>query len=194
MADNEKDSAGGDSAQKGSGTSPIVLVALVINALGLIAVAFFLFNFVKKESQKPSIVDLVKQEVAEQEDHGGKEEAKHGGGHGAASVEEDAPAQDVQMVPFDPFIVNLAQGDGPRRYLKLNTVIKFDKSLSKDELEARKPQIRDSIISIINSKRADDLLKREGKMYLKEEIKTAINSYLMTGKVLDVYYVGFHIN
>jgi flagellar FliL protein len=101
---------------------------------------------------------------------------------------------DGQMVTLDPFTVNLAQGDGPRRYLKLSTVIKFDKDFSKEELEARKPQIRDSIISIINSKRADDLLKREGKIYLKEEIKTAINSYLMSGKVLDVYYVGFHIN
>ncbi|MDH4469166.1 MAG: flagellar basal body-associated FliL family protein [Bacteriovoracaceae bacterium] len=184
MADNEKEAAASGN-KSGASTSPIVLVALLINSLGLVAVSFFLFSFVKKESQKPSIVDLVKQEVAAVEDHGGKDESK---------TKHEATATDGQMIGLEPFTVNLAQGDGPRRYLKLNTVIKFDKDLSKEELEARKPQMRDSIISIINSKRADDLLKREGKLYLKEEIKTSINSYLMTGKVLDVYYVGFHIN
>jgi flagellar FliL protein len=184
MADNDKES-GGSSAKGKSGTSPIVLVALIINSIGLAAVAFFLFSFIKTESLKPSVVDLVKSEVSALEDHGGKEEKK---------TSDDQDSMDGQMVTLDPFTVNLAQGDGPRRYLKLSTVIKFDKDFSKEELEARKPQIRDSIISIINSKRADDLLKREGKIYLKEEIKTAINSYLMSGKVLDVYYVGFHIN
>jgi len=186
MADNDKDSGNSNSSgSKASSTSPIVLVALVINSLGLVAVSFFLFSFIKSESQKPNVVDLVKQEVQTLEDHGGKEEIK---------TSDDKDSLDGQMVTLDPFTVNLAQGDGPRRYLKLNTVIKFDNEFSKEELEARKPQIRDSIISIINSKRADDLLKREGKMYLKEEIKTAINSYLMSGKVLDIFYVGFHIN
>ena len=37
-------------------------------------------------------------------------------------------------------------------------------------------------------------LKREGKEYLKEEIKSAINSFLIEGNVVEVYYVAFQIN
>ena len=51
-----------------------------------------------------------------------------------------------------------------------------------------------TVIGILNSKRPEDLLKRDGKLYLKEQIKSAINSYLIDGKVVDVFYVGFQIN
>jgi len=71
-------------------------------------------------------------------------------------------------------------------------------SLSEDaktpEFEARKPQIRDTIISILNTKRAEDLLKKEGKSFLKEEIKASINSFLVDGRVEDIYYISFQIN
>ena len=62
------------------------------------------------------------------------------------------------------------------------------------EVEARKPQIRDTIISILNSKRPEDILKRDGKLYLKQEIKSAVNAFLVDGKVEDIFYVGFQIN
>ena len=98
------------------------------------------------------------------------------------------------LLPLDPFTVNLAQGDGPRRFVRLNAVLKMDDKSKSEEFEARKPQIRDTIIGILNSKRPEDLLKREGKTYLKEEIKTAINSYLIDGRVVDIFYIGFQIN
>jgi len=37
-------------------------------------------------------------------------------------------------------------------------------------------------------------MKREGKSFLKEEIKAAINAFLVDGKIEDVYYIGFQIN
>ena len=52
----------------------------------------------------------------------------------------------------------------------------------------------DSIISILNAKKAEDLLNREGKDYLKHEIKSSINSFLSEGRLLDLYYVSFQIN
>ncbi|MCY4643365.1 MAG: flagellar basal body-associated FliL family protein [Bacteriovoracales bacterium] len=98
------------------------------------------------------------------------------------------------LLPLDSFTANLAQGDGPRRFIRFNAVLKFTRDSLEEEFRARKPQIRDSIISILNSKRPNDLLKKEGKDYLKEEIKSSINSFLVDGKVLAVYYVGFQIN
>ena len=98
------------------------------------------------------------------------------------------------LLPLDSFTVNLAQGEGPRRYVRLDAVLKMSDDAKVPEFEARKPQIRDAIISILNTKRADDLLKKEGKSFLKEEIKNSINSFLVDGRVEDIYYISFQIN
>jgi len=98
------------------------------------------------------------------------------------------------LLALDSFTVNLAQGEGPRRYVRLDAVLKMSEDAKTPEFEARKPQIRDTIISILNTKRADDLLKKEGKSYLKEEIQSAVNSFLVDGKVEDIYYISFQIN
>jgi flagellar FliL protein len=76
----------------------------------------------------------------------------------------------------------------------MNAVLKMSKDSELTEVEGRKPQIRDTIIGILNSKRPEDILKRDGKIYLKEQIKSAINAYLIDGSVVDIFYVGFQIN
>ena len=76
----------------------------------------------------------------------------------------------------------------------MDAVLKFDSNHNKKEFEARMPQIRDVIISLLNSKRPRDLLDQNGKKFLKEEIKSSINNFIINGNVLDVYYVGFQIN
>ncbi len=97
-------------------------------------------------------------------------------------------------MPLEPFTANLAQGEGPRRYVRLEAVLKFSKSSKEEEFKAKQPQIRDAIISILNAKRPEDLLKQEGKEFLKEEIKAAVNSFLLDGNVEDIFYVGLQIN
>lgn len=183
MAEEEKAQAQEDSSSKSkSSTSPLVLAILVINSIGLLAMGYFQYSYVKKESAKPSVEELVKQQLGAHEKHPGDDELK------------PQSKEAGEMFPLEPFTVNLAQGDGPRRYIRLNAVLKFTTESKKEELEARKPQIRDSIINILNAKRPEDLLKKEGKVYLKEEIKAAINSYLINGKLEDVFYTGFQIN
>lgn len=182
MAEEEKPQSESSESKSKSSTSPLVLALLVINSIGLLAVGFFQFSYMKKEAAKPSVEELVKQQVVGHEKHPGDDELK------------DVKKEKGEMFPLDPFTVNLAQGDGPRRYIRLNTVLKFTTESKKEELEARKPQIRDSIINILNAKRPEDLLKKEGKVYLKEEIKAAVNSYLINGKLEEVFYTGFQIN
>lgn len=178
----ENESSGNGGAKSKAGTSPLVLAILVLNSVGLMALGFFQYNYMKKEAAKPSVVELVKQEMTQHEKHPGDDELVK------------KKKNEGEMFPLDPFTVNLAQGDGPRRYLRLNTVLQFTTDSKKEELESRKPQIRDTIINILNAKRPEDLLKKEGKVYLKEEIKAAINSYLINGKLDDVFYTGFQIN
>ncbi len=170
------------SQSSSGGKSPLILLVLLINTSALAIVAYFQFQFFQKSAQQPSLVDLVQAELKSQNNEAGQE------------LRDSLGQEEGILLPLEAFTVNLAQGEGPRRYLRMETVLKFDKSAKEDEFQARKPQIRDTIIGILNSKRPEDLLKKEGKFYLKEEIKTAINSFLVDGEIVDLYYVGFQIN
>jgi len=170
-------------APAAGGKNPLVAVLLLLNLVGMGAIAYLQFTAMKAETEKPSVRDIVKAEMKEA--MGDIDDGEDFG-----NVKES----DGHLFPLEGFTANLAQGDGPRRFVRLNAVLKFSSDSKEEEFKARKPQIRDTVISILNSKRPEDLLKKEGKAYLKEEIKAAINSFLIDGHVTDVYYVGFQIN
>lgn len=172
--------------QEPGGKNPLLIVVLLLNTIVMGAVAFMQWQNFQKTSTQPDIRDLVDQRISESVGEDGEVQPEDKLG---LKAEEDG-----KLLPLDGFTANLAQGDGPRRFVRLNAVLKFSLNSQEEEFKARKPQIRDSIISILNAKRPSDLLKREGKEYLKEEIKAAINTYLVDGKVIDVFYVGFQIN
>ncbi len=162
--------------------NPLVVVLLVLNMFAMGAVAFFQYKFIEMEAKRPDLVKLLKESGINADPE---------------LADEAQPTENVSketLVDLTTFTVNLAQGDGPRRYVRLNAVLKLSENSEVAEVEARKPQIRDTIINILNSKRPEDILKRDGKLYLKQEIKSAINSFLVDGKVVDVFYVGFQIN
>ncbi|MBL7664871.1 MAG: flagellar basal body-associated FliL family protein [Bacteriovoracaceae bacterium] len=163
--------------------NPLVTVLLVLNILVMGGMSYMQFNYMKQQASEPTVRDIIKQEMKADGDAGAEEEL----------VKTDT-STDGKLLQLEGFTVNLAKSDGPRRFVRLNTVLKFSNESKETEFTARQPQIRDTIISILNSKRPEDLLKREGKTYLKEEIKAAINSFLIDGEVTDVFYVGFQIN
>jgi flagellar FliL protein len=173
-----KEPKSGDTAK-----NPLLTILLVVNAILMGVIAYFQYDAHVKEANRPSIRDVIKAEMVTAEKEKEEEEATG-----------EAQEEDGILFPLTGFTANLAQGDGPRRFIRLQAVLKFSKNSNEEEFKARKPQIRDTIISILNSKRPDDLQKIEGKTYLKEEIKAAINTYLVDGHVIDVYYVGFQIN
>jgi flagellar protein FliL len=102
---------------------------------------------------------------------------------------------------------NLAPGDGPRRFLTIAMVLDFEtrSGVSPEEkaaqtqrmqaeVEARNPQLKDSVIRILNTKRAEDLLTADGKNYLKQEFLGAINPIMSQDtKVRDIYYTQFQV-
>ncbi len=165
-----------------SGKNPLLTLLVLLNTLMVGGVAYFQYNLHVKMAQEPSVKDVIAAEMSKAAE--GTEGAETG----------EAKEEDGILFPLEGFTANLAQGDGPRRFVRLKAVLKFSKTSSEDEFKSRKPQIRDAVISTLNSKRPEDLLKLEGKNFLKEEIKAAINSFLIDGSVVDVYYVGFQIN
>jgi flagellar FliL protein len=162
--------------------NPLLIILMITNILAMGAVAYFQWRFMDMESKRPDLTQLLKE----------KNDTTPGETSDEQKVTEVVKKEN--LLPLDGFTVNLAQGDGPRRYVRLDAVLKMSDDAKAVEFEARKPQIRDTVISILNTKRADDLLKKEGKSYLKEEIKASINSFLVDGRVEDIYYISFQIN
>lgn len=176
----EKSSAGENTS---SGQGSLITILVLLNTLMMGAIGYFQFQSFEKMKEAPNIHDVIKAEMKKI-------------GDGEESIEEtgQAVADDGILFPLDGFTANLAQGDGARRFIRLNLVLKFSKDSNEEEFKRRKAQIRDSIINILNSKRPEDLLNVEGKNFLKEEIKAKINSFLVDGSVIDTFLVSYQIN
>lgn len=191
----EKDEATGAAP---SGKNPLLVILVLVNTIAVGAIGFFQFQNHKKLNSVTTAADVMKQDL-ESGDHAAAAEGggDHGGGGKKPAGKEgevEAVKADGLLYPLDPFTANLAPGDGPRRFIRISLVLKFNKEAKKEEVDARKPQISDTIISMLNAKKPEELLKKEGKDYLKEELKSSINSFLVDGQVVDIYYVGFQIN
>ncbi len=191
MADTES-----DGNTKGS---PLVLIMLIVNLIGLGGVGFLQFKAHKREADRPNVEDVVRAQMKDMAPDmmAAGAAGKEGGGSEAGLGGKEALSKDdvEKLFPLTGgFTANLAQADGPKRYIKLDIVLKFSKESKKEEYEAKVPQMRDTIIGLLNTKKADDLLKIEGKEFLKEEIKSAINAYFVEGKIEDIYYVDFQVN
>ena len=181
MADEETTQIASEGSPAGSsGIYPLLLIVLILNIALMGVVAFFQYSSHTKEVARLTAEHIEKS--AEAIAVGADDET------GAAKEEKGI------LERLDGFTANLAQGDGPKRYVRLNAVLKFSDDSKPEEIKARVPQIRDTIISILNTKRPNDLLKVEGKNYLKEEIKAAINTFLVNGNVIDIFYMSFQIN
>lgn len=106
---------------------------------------------------------------------------------GEASAEKQGPSA---LFPLDPFIINLRDPSG-KRYLK----IRVELELSGKELEAqiteRMPQIKDGLLILLSSKSYEDIESVEGKLRLRQEIVSRINSLLSSGRVQNIYFTEF---
>jgi flagellar FliL protein len=59
------------------------------------------------------------------------------------------------------------------------------------EVTKRLPQVRDSILMILPSKRFDDISSVEGKIALRDEILEKLNGLLTLGKITNIYFKEF---
>jgi flagellar protein FliL len=166
-----------------TGQGIIFTVLVLVNTALIGAIGYFQFKGFQKEKKEETVNDLVKAEFA-----------KRGVVVQGEKVIKEPLIEEGILINFDKFMVNLASSDGVKKYLRMSVVLKFSKESNEKEIKMRKAQITDSIISILNAKKAEDLLNREGKEYLKHEIKATVNSYLSEGRLLDLYYVNFQVN
>ena len=91
---------------------------------------------------------------------------------------------------LDTFIVNLADKGG-NRYLRVTMDLELGIPELESELEKRLPQVRDSILMILPSKRFEDISSVEGKIALRDQILETLNGFLTLGKITNIYFKEF---
>jgi flagellar FliL protein len=95
-------------------------------------------------------------------------------GEDEAVAEQSGPAHiDPKSVPIylplDPFIVNLADREADR-YAQMGITLELESNMSAEQVKAYMPAIRNAILLILANKTSKELLNREGKEQLAQEI------------------------
>lgn len=185
MADDDlemDDELGGDeesAPEKKGGMMKLIIIAvaaLLVLGGGGAAAYFFLFA----DDQPAQEEEKTAQDGAAKEG-----EAKEGD-----KAKAEAPGTILNM---EPFIVNLADPSG-KRYLKLTLAVDAKDEAMKADIEARLPQIRDSILLLLTSKTFEEISTVAGKLRLKNEVLKIINRSLGGQTTVHaVYFTEFVI-
>ncbi|KAA0258418.1 flagellar basal body protein FliL [Deferribacter autotrophicus] len=94
------------------------------------------------------------------------------------------------LYSLDTFIVNLADPGGTR-YLKVTMQLELDNEKLQEEMDKRKPQIRDVILTVLSSKTYAEVSTAQGKLALKQELIRRINLILTSGTIRSIYFTEF---
>jgi flagellar basal body-associated protein FliL len=109
------------------------------------------------------------------------------------SPEERTKPEALSYFELDPFSINTSDTDEPH-FIRLSLGLGYKTGISNEmqtELNARKIQLRDIVISVVGEKRYTDLNTQEKRDALKEEIKRRINSVLRQGRIEEVAFTEF---
>lgn len=89
---------------------------------------------------------------------------------------------------LNQFLVNLSESNS---YVKLSISVEVSNKDVINEIKNRNPQIRDTVISILRSKKMEDISDNPSARKLREEIRKNINQNLAKGKVTNVFFTEF---
>ncbi len=169
-----KETAPSEAPAAATGSKSYLLIALVIiNMVVVLGVGYMLY----KNSQKPTpTLDQVIEGVPKDN-----------------KTDQQTLDEVGKVIPLETFIVNLAGSKG-RKVLKVNMELEVKGVDVIQEIDNRKAQIRDFIIIILSSKTYDEVSTKEGKDFLRNEIKDQVNSFLSKGKIMNVYFTELIYN
>lgn len=158
-----------DEEEGKKGGSKLLIIIIAVLVVLLIAAGGAAFYFMTKQ---PDAVD-----------------AAGAADNAAAQAAKEAAAMGV-TVELDPFVVNLSS-QGIDRYLKAVIVLQLSSATAQEEIDKKKPQIKDSIITVLSSKSPEEVLSIQGKYDLKLELVKRINSMLSQGVVREMFFTEF---
>lgn len=177
MAEEKAPQAEAPVAQSGPAQRPTLFIILaLVNMLIVGGVGGLLYMGKKKEAARPSIDHVIQGEAETQVKEAGQEDEYIG-----------------TLIPMETFLVNLAGSRGGK-LARINMELEVSNADVQEEIDKRKPQIRDIIIILLSSKTFQQISTREGKELLRNEIKDTVNPFLTKGQIKRVYFTEFILN
>ena len=156
-----------ESEDTGNGFNLTIIIAVVVSVVLATGLSYFMmmrFGGLGGSSQEESSQEETKQEN---------------------EVKQLGPTHSLEQ-----FLVNLS---GSNSYVKLQISVEVNNEDVIQEIQNRSPQIRDIIISILRSKRMEDIQGNPGVKSLRSEIRSEVNKNLANGKVTNVFFTEFVI-
>lgn len=140
--------------KKGKKKLIIIIAAVLVLVLGGGGAAAFMMK--SKAAKAAAEADADGGEDVKKAEHGG-------GGHADAG-------HPPTFLPLDPFVVNLADKDSDR-YVQIGITLEVDSAVFAEQMKGYMPAVRNAILLIIAGKTSRDLLDRNGKEELADEIQ-----------------------
>ncbi len=112
-----------------------------------------------------------------------------GGKAAPSGATEKVQTEVGKKLPLEEFLVNLADPGG-EHYLKTTISLGLRKEVDEKKMEEEFAPIKDAIISVLSSKKQDEISTPEGKEKLKAALKERINKTI-GDKVVEVYFTAF---
>lgn len=98
----------------------------------------------------------------------------------------------TEVLDLGSKVINLTGDGGTGHYLRVQVVLEYkkDKKLA-EEIKARQPQITEAVLTILRSKKVEEVLPVQNQEALKKQILEQINKIVGEGKVEQVYFTDF---
>lgn len=174
----------------------LIIIMSIVNLLATIGILVVIYLSFQRDKSHSSVEDIAAQTINDAE--GKKREGKDKDSRSDSKdfdgkIDDKKRAMDFgKMVTLEQFTVNLSTpGSVNPKYVKVNISLEVPTDDSEVEVNSKMPQIRNAIIDLFNSKRASDLATADGREYLKEEIRNALNNFLINGKIKGVFFTNF---
>lgn len=111
-----------------------------------------------------------------------------------AAVQEMPVEEDENVIgplySLDTMIVNLSDHGG-KRYLRVTMALELSDPEAVATIESRLPQVRDSILMILPTKKYEEISTTDGKIALRTEVMDKINTLMTKGRVNNIYFTEF---
>lgn len=103
---------------------------------------------------------------------------------------DNAASFQERLFSLDPIVVNVS-GKGYARFLKVKIELECESPAVRDEVEARLPQVRDAVLTLVSSRPLADISDFEGKTLLKQSLRERIDQILTGGSIRSVLFTEF---
>ena len=104
--------------------------------------------------------------------------------------EEIAPKERGIIIMMDDIVVNLKDGEDSR-FLKVSTGLEFADKKLEQEISERMPELRDLLIDHLSNHEVEDMVHRQGREVVKQQVLEDFNNTLQAGNLLNIYFSDF---